>query len=212
MGNSSIPTSAFSQQDPEDSASEFAFHQFKINRTLARVRTMVMVEVMGVTGGAGAIAKPGTVNVKPLVKVVDGNNNVSSHGTIMNIPVFRYGSGNGAVICDPVVGDKGWMAVADRDSSVVVSTGAEAQPGSRRKFDLADGVYMGLILSGVPKQGVTFTENGMQLFDKNNNTITTSAAGMNQTDCNGNQIQMAAGHVNIVTTVLQVNGVPVTVP
>jgi hypothetical protein len=159
--STSAPTSAFSQQDPDDSASEFAFLQFKINRTLARVRTMVIVRVMGITGGGGAIAKPGTVNVQPLVKIVDGNNNVSSHGTIMNIPVFRYGSGNGAVICDPVEGDKGWMAVADRDSSVVVSTGAEAQPGSRRKFDLADGVYMGSILSGVPTQYITFTENGI---------------------------------------------------
>lgn len=212
MNDTSSSTSGYSQLDPEDSATEWSARQFQINQTLSRIRTMVMVEVMGITGGAGAIAKPGTVNVRPLVKIVDGNNNVSSHGTIMNIPVHRYGSGNGAVICDPVVGDKGWMAVADRDSSVVVKTGAEAQPGSRRKFDMADGVYMGSILSDVPEQYITFTADGMKMADKNGNTITTGATGMNQTDTNGNQIQMAAGHVNIVTPVLQVNGVPVTVP
>lgn len=155
--------SNYTQQDPEDAASAFASSQFQINQTLAKVRTMVIVQVMSVTGGAGAIAAPATVSVKPLVKIVDGNGNASSHGSINNIPVFRYGSGNGAVICDPVVNDIGWMAVADRDSSVVVKTKAEAQPGSKRKFNLADGIYMGSILSGVPAQCVTFTENGVSI-------------------------------------------------
>jgi hypothetical protein len=211
-GGAAVTDSTYTQQEPEDSASEFAFQQFKIDQTLAKVRTMVLVQVMGITGGAGTVAAPGTVNVKPLVKIVDGNNTTSSHGTIMNILVHRYGGGNGVVICDPVVGDIGWMAVADRDSSVVVKTKKEAQPGSARKFNLADGVYMGSILSAAPEQYITFTTDGVKVADKNGNTITTSATGMNLTDTNGNQIQMAAGHVNIVTPVLQVNGVPVTVP
>lgn len=172
-------SSNYTQQDPDDSASQFAARQFQINRTLTRVRTMVLVKVVAISGGAGAIASPGTVNVQPLVKIVDGQNNVSSHGVIQNVPVYRLGGGNNAIICDPVVGDIGWMAIADRDSSVVVKTKAEAQPGSRRKFDLADGVYMGSILSSAPTQYITFTSSGVTIADSNGNKIVMSAGGVN---------------------------------
>jgi hypothetical protein len=173
-----VDASAYTQQDPDDSASEFAQRQFQINRTLARVRTMALVQVLGLTGGTGAIAKPGTVNVKLLVKLVDGQGNVTSHGTIFNVPVWRLGGGDGAVICDPAVNDIGWMAVADRDSSVVLSTGAEAQPGSRRKFDLADGVYMGKLLGEEPVQYIVMNSSGMQWHDRNNNNIISSSSGI----------------------------------
>lgn len=164
--------SAYSQQDPDDSASDFMARQFQINQTLARVRTMVLVAVTGITGGAGAIAAPGTVSVQPLVKLIDGQGNTSSHGIINNIPVFRLGGGSNAVICDPVVGDIGWMAVADRDISAVKANQAESAPGSRRKFDLADGVYMGSLFSGVPVQYVTFTSSGISIVSPNNITLT----------------------------------------
>jgi hypothetical protein len=166
---------------------------------------------MSVTGGG--VGAPPVVSVKPLVKIIDGQNNATSHGIINNIPVSRVGCGNGSVICDPVVGDKGWIAVCDRDSSVVQTTaGQESQPGSRRMFDLADGIYIGTLFGSAPTQYVQFATTGINLKDNNGNAITTNAAGMNQTDANGNQIQMKAGIVNIVTESFQVNSVPVTVP
>lgn len=171
--------SGYSQQDPADSADDWSARQFQINQRLARVRTMVLVKVTAIKDGAGAIAAPGTVNVQPLVKMIDGQGSVTSHDSIFNIPVFRLGGGKNAVICDPVVDDIGWMAVCDRDSSVVVKTKGEAQPGSRRMHDLADGVYMGSILSGVPEQYIAFTSTGMKLADKNGNSLTTSPAGWN---------------------------------
>lgn len=177
--------SAYSQQDPEDSASDFAARQFQINQTLARTRTMVLVQVMSISGGGGAIASPGTVNVQPLVKMIDGQGNTSSHGLINNIPVFRLGGGSNAVIIDPVVGDIGWMAVADRDISAVKSNKAESAPGSRRKFDLADGVYMGSLLGNVPTQYITFTPSGISMsspseimFSVGGHSIAISSAGI----------------------------------
>jgi hypothetical protein len=125
---------------------------------------MVLVQVTAVNGGAGAVAAPGTVSVKPLVKIIDGQGNTSSHDSINNIPVYRLGSKFGSIIVDPEVGDVGWMAVADRDSSVVNSTkGKESQPGSRRVFDLADGVYIGMLFGATPTQYVRFTENGVSI-------------------------------------------------
>lgn len=197
--------SGYSQQDPEDSASEFAARQFQINQTLARVRTMVLVQVMGTTGGAGAIAAPGTVNVKPLVKIVDGQGNVSSHGTIFNIPVYRFAGGDGAIICDPAEDDVGWMAVADRDSSVVKNTGAESPPGSRRKFDLADGVYMGKLLGDAPAQYLTFTSDGMQWHDRNDNNIVSDSAGVSINGVVFNRSGQVAGNL-LVTGALQLGG------
>jgi hypothetical protein len=161
-------TSGYSQQDPDDSASDFRALQFQIDRTLARVRTIVLVKVIAVGGGAGAIAAPGTVNVLPLTKIVDGQNNVSSHGTVFNVPVFRVMSKWGALIVDPVVGDIGWMAVSDRDISVVKSTkGKESQPGSRRKFSMSDGVYIGGLFGDAPTQYLRFTEHGIDVKSGN---------------------------------------------
>lgn len=197
--------SGYSQQDPDDSASEHALIQFKINQTLARVRTMVPVQVMGITGGGGAIAKPPTVNVQPLVKIIDGQGNVSSHGTIFNIPVFRLGGGNGAVILDPVKGDIGWLAVADRDISIVKKTGKESQPGSRRKFDMADGVYLGALLSAAPTQYLAFSPSGIALQDANNNSIKTTNAGISINGLLINQQGQIAGNLP-VTGNLQISG------
>src|ERR1700730_14670284 len=72
---------------------------------------------------------------------------------------------------------------------------AQANPGSLRKFDLSDGVYVGGILNGTPTQYVESTATGINIVDKN-----------------GNQIQMLPGSVNIVTTSFTVNGIPVTIP
>lgn len=197
--------SGYTQQDPDDSASDFRARQFQITRTLSRVRTVVLCQVKGITGGAGAIAPPGTVSVLPLVKVTDGQGNVSSHGTIMNVPVFRVGGGNGAIICDPVVGDIGWLAVADRDSSAAIANNGEAQPGSRRKFNLADSIYLGKLLGDAPEQYVTFTADGMKLHDKNDNNITTDSAGININGILINRMGQVAGNLP-VTGALELGG------
>jgi hypothetical protein len=154
--------SNFSQQDPEDSADDWLGRQFQIDQSLAHVRTIVQVVVMSVSGGG--VGAPPTVGVKPLVKIVDGQNNATSHGVINNIQVSRVGCGSGSIIADPVVGDVGWLAVSDRDSSVVATTnGKESQPGSRRMFDLADGIYIGKLFGNAPTQFVQFTENGVNI-------------------------------------------------
>jgi hypothetical protein len=203
--------SNYTQQDPEDGADDWLADQFQIDQAFAHIRTIVQVKVISVTGGG--VGVPPTVSVQPLVKVVDGQNNSTSHGTINNIQVSRVGCGNGSVIADPVEGDVGWLAVCDRDSSVVATTsGKESQPGSRRMFDLADGIYIGTLFGSEPTQYVQFTKTGINIQDVNGNKIVTAAAGMTMTDVNANQIQMKAGVVNIVTGVFQVNGVPVTIP
>ena len=176
----------FGQLDTDDFTSEFNAIQFIINQTLLRVRTIVLVQVMSTTN-SGAAVPPGTVSVQLLNNMLDGQGNSTPHGTIFNIPVFRYGSGNGCIICDPVVGDTGLMAVADRDISAVQSvaqatpgvsgTAALANPASYRTFDLADGVYLGSLFGKAPTQGVAFQSTGLTIFDMNGNKLISSSSG-----------------------------------
>lgn len=171
-------TKGYGQQDPSDSASDYNRLVFTINQRLARVRTMTIVKVIAVEN-VGALAPVGFVDVQPIVKQLDGQNNATPHGTIFGVPYTRIQGGKNAVILDPEKDDIGWMAISDRDISAVKSTKAEAQPGSLRKFDLADGVYLGGILNGVPEQYVRFYADGMEMVDKNANKITMTSPGIN---------------------------------
>ena len=116
---------------------------FLIRQALGRISTAMPVKIVKVTGGG--VGPPGTVDVQPLIKMVDGvGGNPTSHAVIKGIPFTRgQGSGN-VIINDPVVGDIGLMVIPHRDiSSFKANNGAESAPGSRRRFDMADGIYMG---------------------------------------------------------------------
>lgn len=150
------------QQDPTDTSSEFNRQTFLINQLLGRTRTMQLVKVLAVTN-AGEAAPVGFVDVQVMVNQLDGAGNATPHGTIYSIPYTRLQGGANAIILDPAVGDIGWMAVADRDISSVKTNKAQANPGSLRRFDLADGVYLGGILNPTPVQYVAFTSTAIVL-------------------------------------------------
>jgi hypothetical protein len=168
-------------QDAGTARNEYNARDFHIQQLLLETRTRIPVKVVrspydkdGNDIPPGTVGPIGFVDVQPIVNQVDGYGNATPHGTIYKISYFRYQSANGAIISDPVVGDIGSLAIDDRDTSIVRSTGAQANPGSRRKHDLADGVYHGQQQAGTPVQGVTFTDTGLKIFDKNGNTITTA--------------------------------------
>jgi hypothetical protein len=202
---------------PYRATSEFNVIDFMIAQKLAtRLNTTKLVQVVAVHGGGVDVA--GTVDVFPLVSPVDGNANATPHGVVYGLPWSRVQGGANAIICDPAVNDVGYVVFSDRDISAVkngppngsASTGYT--PGSFRKFDIADGIYAGGCLNVAPTQYLIFTATGVRLVDANGNSITTGINGMTLADLNGNQIEMRVGFVNIVTPVLQVNGVPVVVP
>ena len=150
----------------------------------------------------GGVAVAGTVDVQPLVSQIDGGNNVQPHGIIPGIQYFRLQGGANAIICDPVVGDIGYVVVSDRDTTNIKNgQSSPVTPGSFRRNDLADGVYVGGILNQKPTQYIQFTATGMIWMDQNGNSITSGPTG----------VVMQASTVNVIG-VLQVNGVPVTVP
>ncbi|CCE07329.1 conserved hypothetical protein [Bradyrhizobium sp. STM 3843] len=156
--------------DPTTAGDQFNAMSFIAKQILAGAWTVTLAQVKSVTN-AGEAKDTGTVSLQPLVNQLDGQGNATPHGTISNALYFRYAGGNGAVICDPVVGDIGIMLSASSDISSVKANKSQANPGSSRKFDPADAIYLGAVLSAAPTQYITFTSTGLKAADKNGNVL-----------------------------------------
>jgi hypothetical protein len=163
--------------DTTTGADHFNAATFIAKQVLSRAWTVTLAQVKSVTN-AGEVKDTGTVSLQPLVNQVDGQGNATPHGTISNAIYFRYGGKDGAIICDPAVGDIGIMLTASRDISSVKANKAAANPGSSRRFDPADAIYLGAVLSAAPSQYITFTETGIKIADKNNNAIEFKQGGI----------------------------------
>lgn len=165
---------AFGFQRPQSANSDVNSTTFLVQQMLARVNTVTLVTVVGVTN-AGGISPVGSVDVVPLVNQIDGAGNVVPHGTIFGLPYFRIQGGANAIILDPQVGDIGIAGFASRDISAVKASRAPAPPGSFRRFNYADGLYFGGTLNGTPTQYVAFTPDGVDIVSPG--TINIAAAG-----------------------------------
>lgn len=137
------PGVVYPLQQPPDTATELQAWSFLIDAILSHVRTAHPVQVVAVYPGAGSPPLPGTVDVKPLVSQMNGIGQGQAHGTVYGRPFVRIQSGGSAVIVDPNVGDRGVLLCCDRDISNVVATLAAALPASLRRFNFADGIYIG---------------------------------------------------------------------
>jgi hypothetical protein len=135
---------------------------FVIGQALAQLSTSTVVRVVAVTN-AGGLAPVGFVDVQPLVNQLDGAGNAVPHGVLHHLPYFRLQGGTDAVILDPKVGDLGIAVFASRDISAVKASKAQANPGSWRSYDMADGLYVGGLLNGTPVQYVQFTAGGINV-------------------------------------------------
>lgn len=165
-------TNSFPGQDGlTASNSEANVVSFFVKQALGRVGTVKLVKIMKVKGGAGALAQAGTVNVMCLTNQTDGQGNATPHGTTYGLSYHRHQGGPNAVIMDPAAGDIGLALICDRDISANKAKRGQANPGSKRRFDLADGIYLGGILNDVPKQYVQFTPDGVVVADMNGNFV-----------------------------------------
>lgn len=158
------------QQGLSDNATDYNKHARQIWQMLAYVRTVVPVKVIAVHPNGDDSG--GFVDVQLLVNQMDGGGNTFPHGTVFNLPYFQYQSGTSAMVMDPTVGDMGLAAICDRDISSVKANKGQANPGSRRRFGLPDGIYFGGILNGVPTQKIKFTPTGIQITPAPGNPVT----------------------------------------
>ena len=146
----------------QTSADDYTAQSFLIWQILRQISGAKLVRVVSVTN-SGGVSPVGFVDVQPLVNQLDGWNNAMPHGTVYHLPYFRLQGGANAVIIDPQVGDIGVAVIEDRDISSVKATKAQANPGSKRIFDIADGLYLGGFLNGTPTQYIQFSTAGVAI-------------------------------------------------
>jgi hypothetical protein len=156
---------------PTDTADDYAATVFTIRQLLARVQTMTLVKVLACTN-SGGITPVGTVDVQPLITQLAGDGTATPHAPLFKLPYFRLQGGANALILDPQVGDIGMAGFCSRDISAVKKTKAQANPGSLRKYDFADGLYFGGMLNGTPTQYLAFSAGGITIMTPNAVTIT----------------------------------------
>lgn len=203
-------SSGHGYMNKEDAATEFNTDQFKIESQTTHTRQMMPVRVVKVYAAdgktaatRGAVAAAGFVDLQPVISQVDGEGQKQDHGTIFHVPYHRHYGGDAAIIMDPVVGDIGTHHVADRDTSAFddqITQGGNTQtvlPGSQRRSNMSDGVYVGGVKNATPKQYISFSDNGITVTDKSGNTIVMTASGTTITDKNHNTIVMTSSGIAV---------------
>jgi hypothetical protein len=147
-------------QDSDSGTSEFNAQTFLIQSILSKINTITLVKIHAVSNN-DTLSPVGFVDIIPMVNQLDGNGNAISHGVIYHCCYFRMQGGTNAIILDPKVGDIGICAFADKDISSVQINKTVSNPGSYRRFDMADGIYLGGVLNGIPAQYIQFINDGI---------------------------------------------------
>ena len=141
----------FGQKELATGNSEFNQLEFVVRMLTGKFNIATLAQVVAVNPAPNNTSQAvGTVDVLPLVGQVDGSGAIWPATTIFDLPYFRLQAGTAAILVDPVVGDIGLVVFCDKDiSSVKASQGQPAGPASARRFDMADGFYLGGWMSAV---------------------------------------------------------------
>lgn len=114
---------------------EMSLMRFIARQEMNGLATTTLVEVVAVEAD--------TVDVKPLVKQVDGAGNGIDHGIIHGLPIHAIRAGACVIRIKPRVGDIGAALFCHSDISGVKANKAASVPGSSRRYDWSDGLYLG---------------------------------------------------------------------
>lgn len=200
----------YSTQTLGDSGSHFNAIAAVVSMLIGRLATATLVRVQAVTN-AGGLSPVGTVDILPLVNQVDSAGNAEPHRVIFRCPYLRIQGGANAVIMDPQVGDVGLAIFADHDISSAVANNdpsnasgkrGQANPGSGRRFSMADALYVGTLLGDTPEQYVRFSASGIEIVSPNEVKLQAPDVTI---DCE-NLLIDATGGATINTPTLTVNG------
>lgn len=155
-----------------DAADDFGAMSFFIKQLMNTMATATLVLVKAVD------AEKKTVDVQPMVSQIDGAGNAIDHGTAHSLPYFALRAGASAVLATPKAGDIGLAVYCHNDISSVKKNKAPANPGSRRRFDWADGLYLGGFLGPTPTQFITLDDDaGITIQSASGKPVSITAPG-----------------------------------
>jgi predicted carbohydrate-binding protein with CBM5 and CBM33 domain len=179
-GGSGSGDSIVGQNPITGSTSTFNQHDTQIDQIMGEKRFHFVAKIVKVYN-RNSLTKPCTIDVQPVVKMVDGAGKATSHGTIYGIPVPRNQSGDSVVVNDPQVGDVANFSVLDRDhSSSQANDWKEANPGSQRRSNMADAVFHSVLPREAQevKQFIRFDDGdgGLTIQDRNGNKLVSNKA------------------------------------
>ena len=174
-----------------DGNSEYSRMKFVFEQLLDNVSTAIPAKVVSVS------ADGKRVDVQPMVNQLDGGGNAIPHGTVNGLLVWQYRAGVSAVLLAPAVGDCGRVVFCHSDISSVKASGEVANPGSLRKFDYSDGVYLGGLFGDEPEQYIRLSGVGIELVSprvstSGNFSVGTGATG-SFTDAGGQVVTVVDG-------------------
>jgi hypothetical protein len=149
----------FAHNTPTSPTSAFNSLDFAIQMAKSALMTCTIVKVKKCST-KGEVAAIGNVEVIPMVQMVDGIGKTVDHVSVYNLPYVRMHGGKSAVILDPKADDIGIVVIADRDISGVKKSKKVSPPGSGRKYNIADGIFIGSVIAEKPESYVRFTDNG----------------------------------------------------
>lgn len=133
--------------------------EFIVKNITRGMSTSIPVVITAVQAGDTNAA--GYVDARPLVAQIDAWGNSLPMATIHHLPYFRLQSGRAAVVLDPVPGDIGLAVFAQSDCSNLKQGATQTvQPNSWRKFDQADGFYVGGFLNKSVDTFVRLAQDG----------------------------------------------------
>lgn len=141
---------------------------------------------------SGQVGPIGRLKFRPLVNMVDGIGQVEEHADVHSIPYFRLMAGNKGIIMDPKEGDIGFVVVADRDISGVKNSKKASPPGSKRRNNLADGIYLSACLGDAPKCYLRFTDDEKIVISPDDGTTIVTIEK--------NKVTMSIGDMKVVLT------------
>lgn len=176
--------------------------QAVIKSLVGKIHTNQLVEVVSVYD-SDEIAPVGFVDIKQLVPMIDGSNNVYDTGIIKKVPYFRLQGGANAIVINPKVGDIGLAGFCERDISMVKRNRKLSPPNTRRQYSINDAVYWGGFLNGTPSQYIQF--KGNEIVIKSNSKVTIDAPNSELT---GNlKVNGTTEMIGAVTTQSTINAI-----
>ena len=181
MVDNTTTSSGIGQLTPYGANTPLTAVAFIVRQIMALLDTMIPVQVVAVHPGNGTPPTAGTVDVQLLISTLDGAGNSTEQGIVYGLPYFRPQGGPWAIIIDPAKNDFGYIICAARDISNLVAAlkagnSPLVTPGSFRKYNVADGIYVGGALNTVPKCTVWFKPDGtLKISDTNGNVLDTTS-------------------------------------